>query len=268
MFVWTGKELTQDLASYLRASGWLAFTEIDVRGTGGRVDVAAVKPHSYARKDLREYEIKISKGDFRADDGKQKWRRYLQVFHRVYFAATTGILRKNDIPVDAGLIVRNENGWHVVKAARGHNPPNLTADAVLSLLFCGYEEDLIMRRLRDRVAAEENIVLADKAKKIGWQVRERLAKGNTANMERWAVELLQLCQKLTGKPVDRNGYRELRRVLGTAISLKEHLELLDEIGYFLCSLANPKHAARQAPVLSEMISNTKDTQRRALDYGS
>lgn len=70
MPVWSGRELTQDLAGYLRAAGWLVFTEIDIRGTGGRVDIAAVKPHSYARKDLRAYEIKVSKGDFRADDGK------------------------------------------------------------------------------------------------------------------------------------------------------------------------------------------------------
>lgn len=134
-------------------------------------------------------------------------------------------------------------------------------DAILSLLFRGYEEELKIRRLRDRIAAEDNIALADKAKNIGWQIREKLARGVTADIEKYAVGILQLCEELTGKPIDRSEYHEIRRIFGTAISIKEHFKLINEIGYFLCSLSSPSQSARQALVLSEVFRNAKDTQK-------
>jgi len=49
-----GRELAEDLASYLRQSGFLTFTEIQLPGTDwGRADVVAVRPHHYAKKDIR-----------------------------------------------------------------------------------------------------------------------------------------------------------------------------------------------------------------------
>ena len=122
-------ELQTDLARHLRSVGWLTFTEIEVPGTegdsyaSGRVDVVAVKPHHYAQRDLRAYECKSTRSDFLHDVGSDKWRRYLLVFPRVYFAVPSGLVKKAEVPDEAGLIVQGDNGWTTVKAARGHVSP-------------------------------------------------------------------------------------------------------------------------------------------------
>lgn len=172
--------LVGDLGRHLRENGWLAFTEIQIRGTedgttrgSGVVDVVAVMPRHYAAKDLRAYEVKVDRADFQRDVGSDKWRRYRDVFHRVFFAVPKGLVTKAEVPDEAGLIVRGDNGWTVVKTARSHIPPNLNVDAVLALLFRGYEQDREIRNLRQRLVYEKGVVID--AHGFGWETRRRLA---------------------------------------------------------------------------------------------
>lgn len=257
-----GFSLTEDLASHLRASGWLAYTEIAIRGTGGIVDVAAVKPRHYARKDFRAYEVKESRSDFRTDEGSNKWRRYLQVFHRVYFATPAGLISKDEVPQDAGLIVRGKNGWHVVKAARGHTPPNLGVDAVLAMLFRDYENKSEMRRLADRIVAKENIPLQDKAKNIGYEIRCRLARDKDDEKEKWAYKILEICEKVAGKDYTSSSlsyfdFCEIERILKAALAMRNYAKLLNEMGHFLISFESGwgKGLDRGAEKIKELLKS-------------
>lgn len=250
--------LTLDLANHLRKSGWLAYTEIEIRGTGGRVDVAAIKPRHYARKDFRAYEVKESRADFRADEGTNKWRRYLQVFHRVYFATPAGLITKDEVPKDAGLIVKGKNGWSVVKAAIGNKPPNLNVDSVLALLFREQENKTEMRRLEDRIVAESNVPLQKKAKNIGYEIRRRLARERDSEKEKWAHRVLELCGKITGKDYISDSlsyfeFKELEETLSACFYMKNYTELLDKIGEFLVNIkyGNQKIIKEK----SEMVEN-------------
>ena len=233
--IMTARDLARDLAMHLREKGWLAYTEIEIPGTGGRVDVAAVLPHRYAGKALHAYEIKISRGDFHRDVMANKWMSYLQVFHRLYFAAPAGLLKADEIPTGAGLITRSENGWHVVKSPRTNShPPNLDADAVLALLYRGYEEDREMRRLRDRIVAEENMALKYRAKTIGHEIRRRLAGANEG-IEEWAMTVLQICREITGRTYDMStweGRDKFQRDLERVERLVKYAKLLEQIGEF------------------------------------
>jgi len=159
--------------------------------------VAAVKPHVYARKDIRAYEVKGVRSDFQRDVGSQKWRRYLQVFHRVYFAAPTGVIRLEDVPNDAGLILRGSKGWTVVKAARSHLPPALTADAVLALLYRGYEEHGAYRDLRTRMTFGPNGEVKD-CLTFGYKVARQLRE-KKQELEEPLASLLDVVREHQGK---------------------------------------------------------------------
>lgn len=104
--------------------------------------------------------------------------------HRIYFTAPEGLLKKSDIPDEASLIARNENGWHVVKAHKFHNPEELNINSVLALLYHGYEESRIMRRLKDRIVAEENVLLSKKVQKIGYEIARRLVTTKESQIEK------------------------------------------------------------------------------------
>lgn len=229
---WTGPALIKDLQAFLRENHWIAVSEMFLPGWDARVDVMAIKPHAFATQDLRIYEVKVSRSDFRKDEGANKWRKYLDVAHRVFFACPAGLLTKDDIPSEAGLIVRGPNGWSVIKAARGHQPPGLTPFVVFAMLFKVHNTDIEIRRLKERIATEENRELAEKAKNIGYEIRRRL-KGfedwDTTERLRAADRVLALCREITGLDIDKSEWR-FREALTTASRILKDITLLQSIG--------------------------------------
>lgn len=95
-----------------RDNGEIACTELSLAawGSAGWVDVAAAKP-SWTSFNVTGYEIKVSRSDFLSDVRSGKFRRYLDFFHRFYFATPAGMMKKDEVPQGMGLIVRSENGW-------------------------------------------------------------------------------------------------------------------------------------------------------------
>jgi hypothetical protein len=236
------RSLKHDLAEHLRAAGWLTVTEVQVPGTGdggmdGRVDVAAVKPHVYARKDLRAYEVKGVRSDFQRDVASQKWRRYLQVFHRVYFAVPAGLVRVEDVPDDAGLIVRGQKGWSTMKAARGHVPPGLTSDAVLALLYRGYEEYGAYRDLRTRMTFGPEGEVED-CRTWGHKVARRLRE-NKHELEEPLRALLGVVTDFAGELEQFDSWNvvnlsgRLRDMLKALQEFERNGDLLAAIGRYL-----------------------------------
>ncbi len=240
--------LMGDLARHLRESGWLAFTEIQIPGTEGdmrsrgtgQVDVVAVMPRHYARKDLRAYEVKVDRSDFQRDVGLDKWRRYRDVFHRVFFAVPKGLVTKAEVPDEAGLIVRGDNGWSVAKAARSHIPPRLSVDAVLSLLFRGYEQDREIRNLRQRLVYEKGVVVD--AHGFGWDTRRRLAQ-KEKELTPALQALKEVMESALGESLDqawdvKTLADRLSRVFETLAAFDHDRVVMSAISSYLSSLSS------------------------------
>lgn len=247
------RELQDDLADYLRQCEFMTFTEVQIPSCEyGRVDVIAVKPRMHATKDLRAYEVKLTKQVFDKDIKENKWRKYMNVFHRVYFAAPEGVLKKSDIPDEAGLIIRNENGWHVVKAPKFNNPEKLDVNSILALLYHGYEESKVARRLRDRIIAEENAPLYKQAQKIGWELARRLDNTKETQIEKWCEQLWDLFKKFGfdapekiivedqfGTNVRLPSLYEIKSLLCGTDALMKDIAIIKAIGDYLLSIDEP-----------------------------
>ena len=116
-----------------------------------RADVITVKP-SYTRFCVAIYEIKVSRSDFQSDIRSDKWRGYLDHCHRFYFAAPAGMLKKDEIPPEAGLIVRGPKGWQVQKGA----PPRevtIQEYTLMSMIFVRERLPLRERSLAQKIDA-------------------------------------------------------------------------------------------------------------------
>lgn len=73
-------------------------------GTADRIlDAVAIKP-SYAHPQITGYEVKISRSDFKGD---AKFYTYLPLVHALYIACPTGLIDRDELPVDIGLIWYN-----------------------------------------------------------------------------------------------------------------------------------------------------------------
>lgn len=59
---------------------------------------------SYTKPNIIGYEIKVSRGDFRQDN---KWHLYLQYCNEFYFVVPTGLVKKEELPDNVGLIYYN-----------------------------------------------------------------------------------------------------------------------------------------------------------------
>jgi hypothetical protein len=140
MKTWEHDELAEDLGNnkgtnLLNAHLGSPYLQKNVQ----RADVVEIKP-SYTRFCVSIYETKISRADFQSDIRSGKWQGYLEHCHRFYFAAPAGMVKKEEIPDEAGLIVRGETGWKTLKPAKPREIeiPYMT---LLSLLFVKQRED-------------------------------------------------------------------------------------------------------------------------------
>lgn len=149
---WTHDALAEDLAMslgilpYLNVvlgSPWLAAAH----DGPPRADVLGIKP-SYTRFCVAIYEIKVSRPDFLSDIRSGKWRSYLPHCHRFYFATLPGVCSKDDIPAEAGWMVRSDKTWTTRKAAKPR-PVEVPVETLQALIFARQRPGVRGRRLED-----------------------------------------------------------------------------------------------------------------------
>lgn len=146
---WTHDDLAADLAAHLTAENRMVWIDMQLGPAGSpRPDVytmwrSYMSPHPVA------YEVKVSVADFRADVTAAKWSRYLNYAHAVIFACPVGLIRKEDLPVQCGLIVRGDTGWRMARKPTP-NPCPIAQHALLKLVIDGVEREGPRARQRRR----------------------------------------------------------------------------------------------------------------------
>lgn len=234
-------DLQHDLARHLRAAEWLTYTEIQIPHVNGRIDVAAVKPHAYARADLRAYEVKATRSDLISGLNSDKWKEYRTAFHRVYFAFPAGLAKLEEIPAECGVVVRGRNGWSHLRSARGHTPDRLDYLVVLALLYRGVEEERTARDLAARLNWEKDGRLrAETARTFGREIARRL-QGERHELEAPLVELRSLLEDALGVPLDTPGrITDAAERLHTFVRIfqdfRRHSVLLSKVGEYCATI--------------------------------
>ncbi|GEM_PF-2110297 len=242
------RELQEDLAEFLRESGQLTFTEIQIPGmNSSRADVIAITPHRYSTKDIKLYEVKLTRGVWLSD---RKYQKYLDCCNRMYIACPKGVVKKDEVPKEVGLITRGENGWRVVKSPKLNiNPPKMNVDFILSLLYRGYEETKIQRDLRDRIIADSNISLNKQAKNLGWEIARRLDKTKESQIEKWCEQLWSMFKDLGFDVPDEVIYSD--KFYGERINLPN----LWEIEELICGNVNVIKDIAAIKAIGEYLRN-------------
>ena len=95
----------------LRSMGWSTITELTL-ANGRRADIVGMSPKSQ----ILIVEVKSSIADFRADT---KWPDYRDHCDELYFAISSQT-PSEIIPAEAGLILADEYGASVIRAAPEH----------------------------------------------------------------------------------------------------------------------------------------------------
>ena len=106
----------------LRAHGFSSIAELGLL-SGRRADIVALHPDGT----VHIIEIKSSVADFRAD---AKWQDYRAHCDRLYFAIADSV-PPDIMPSDAGLMLADAYGAHLLREAPEHRMPPATRRAVL-----------------------------------------------------------------------------------------------------------------------------------------
>lgn len=116
---WAHDDLAHDLAETRRQCGEIVATGIQAAAPDatGLMDVYSLRP-SWSNPMPTCWEVKVDRRDFERDVRECKYEGYLPACRRLYFAVPSGLIGKDDVPKGMGLTVRNEKGWHVLKAPR------------------------------------------------------------------------------------------------------------------------------------------------------
>lgn len=151
-------------------------------GAVGQADVITIKP-SYNRFNLDIYEVKVQRSDFLQDVKKGKYKKYLPHCNRLYFAILEGVARKDEIPEDVGLIVKNQKGWHTIKAAKKREVEH-TKEILMALAFSNgrvYQQRRI--GLSNNHYGIRNIIDKSKLKGFGSDVKEMILNYNNLELK-------------------------------------------------------------------------------------
>lgn len=133
---------------------------------------------SWTSPRIRIYEIKVSRNDFKQDG---KWHLYKQYCHEFCFACPKGLIRKEELPDDVGLVYFNpENG--AVRQVKKPLYRNVEYDAnmLMYIIMNRLDDDRIPFYGDDRTAYARDY-LANKADKrsIGHRLGSQMAKDLT-----------------------------------------------------------------------------------------
>ncbi len=173
---WRHDDLARDLAEHLiHRSGRRAFLNMQLGPAGSpRPDVFTIC-HSYQSPEPISYEVKVTRSDLLRDTGSGKWAKYLKFSTGVVFAIPKGLATKDEIPREAGLIVRSENVWRMARRPI-FSPVQIPQFALFKIAFDSSRAEVggdprprsaepwvVARKLRDELGSEIAEILKDTA---------------------------------------------------------------------------------------------------------
>ena len=188
--IWSHDELVHDLSGWLDSDGFVCG---ELRFGRAWFEAAAIPDvlkirKSYTRWDVQIYECKAHRNDFLGEIRSDKWKTYLPMSSRFYFATPYyGVIKEdNEIPEGCGWIVRGPHGWKVKQTPRIREfvpDPNQLLALLMAIddrLRKAQLEISRLRSLKHIHNAKANAFMKHRIDRVeayldaGWQMRQRL----------------------------------------------------------------------------------------------
>jgi len=254
----TAVTISNMLEARARSNNHVYFTEVTdygrhTDGKQARIDAIAMKI-SYSKMQLWGYEIKVSRHDFVADE---KWHQYLEMCNSLYFVCPYGLIAKDEVPKEAGLMYITKTGGRLrtVKKAP-YRTVEYRPEYFMGMIFnkCGvmHEQDDREYRLQRAIKSasqEEDCV------QLGMQLGSELAcKLREQRQEQEALE------------------REIERLKEVAVYLEEQGIVVNgakrQYGEGAVQrLERMRKKALEASGLEQLLRNVRSTQQSITCFG-
>lgn len=215
------------------------------KGQMVKMDAWAMKrswsnPHTYG------YEIKVSRADFLKDD---KWHRYLELCDHFAFVCPPGVIEKEEVPAEAGLIVSTVNGTKLLTKKK---PPRREVEL---------PEDLFRYVLMCRSSIRKEDELFDRqAFWLNWLQNKELSREIGHQCSRALAQVIR--KRITEAELENHRLQKENE------NLQRIAEMCKEIGFPIWSwgskeMLSEKLADHQATIPSSLRKAVKSLMRSA-----
>jgi hypothetical protein len=168
-----------------------------------RLDVWAMKK-SWSNPCVTGYEIKVSRSDFQRDE---KWRGYLACCNEFYFVCPHGLLKPEEIPEPAGLLVASATGSILYKKKKaGWRDAQIPDTVYRYILMCRAKITRDNGPVKNREYWERWLRDQKIDREFGWNVRGRIKDA----FEKRVAEVTEENKTLKRK---HDEYENVRRTL-------------------------------------------------------
>jgi len=104
-----------------------------------RILDAVALDKSWAHKCITGYEVKVNRSDFKGDN---KFYSYIPLVHAFYIVTPTGLVDRDELPIDVGLIWYNpEKGSLLTKKKPPYRDIEINTDFLLYIIYNRLESD-------------------------------------------------------------------------------------------------------------------------------
>lgn len=175
--------------------------------SGLRILDAVAFNKSWANKKITGYEIKVSRSDFLND---AKYLEYLPLVHSLYFVVPNGLVKKEEVPIEVGLIYYYpETGALLTKRHPLPRKIEISVDFLLYIIYSKMQSDRYPFFNNNRVEYfKEWLAEKESYRELGHGLSQKIK----AELKRLNDELAR-ANRFNGNSRERKEYEEIMSVL-------------------------------------------------------
>lgn len=162
---------------------------------------------SWSRPQIRGYEIKVSRSDFLRD---AKYSQYLPYFHEFYFVVPSGLVQRQEVENDIGLIWYNPaTGSLTTKKKAVYRDIEINAEMLLYIIMNRLENDRIPFYSKKAEYWKDWLANKINNRELAWRVKSKLLD----RIRELEEEIQSSRHKLEVEDNDRTEYKKFLEVM-------------------------------------------------------
>lgn len=171
-------------------------TECKMGSAGSRILDGWAMKKTWSPKTTIGYEIKVSRSDFLQDN---KWQSYMGACHQFYFVCPWGLINKNELPAEVGLMCASKNGTRLYTKRKAVYKKDADVEELLMYILMsrskivsstfGYKQYEVNKKKYWELWLKEKQLDSQFGKMVSRKISERLTKEvNRVEMQSKHVE--------------------------------------------------------------------------------
>jgi hypothetical protein len=180
----TEREITLALKERHDKRGDFFASQVKMGAAGSKILDGVAIPSTWSPRTIIGYEIKVTRSDFLSDN---KYPHYMETCNRFYFVVPKGLIKKDEVPRNVGIIEYNNGKLRQIKHAI-YEKREISTDMLLHCIFFKVHQ---YNRGKSRKELFEDVKVKVESREYGHELAKKLRElerpklGDTNEHREW-----------------------------------------------------------------------------------